>query len=172
MDPESLKEKGERQSCSEGCALLASVVSDFCDPWTVARQPPPPMEFSGQEYWGMLPFPSPGDPTHPGIESASLRSATLASRPFTTSATKYKPIGWQGSLKNKRSSCIKWMMVSRVAERAKEYKGGKIGDLRRVWRVFHHEFSLFAKNMITKMTYFMESLSLCPLRMLYDFISQ
>ena len=29
------------------------------------------MGFSGQEYWNGLPFPSPGDLPHPGIESLS-----------------------------------------------------------------------------------------------------
>ena len=31
----------------------------FVTPWTVAHQAPPPMEFSRQEYWSGLPFPSP-----------------------------------------------------------------------------------------------------------------
>ena len=30
-------------------------------PWTVAHQAPPSMEFSRQEYWSGLSFPSPGD---------------------------------------------------------------------------------------------------------------
>ena len=30
------------------------------------------MEFSGQEYWSGLPFPSPGDLLDPGIEPGSL----------------------------------------------------------------------------------------------------
>ena len=34
-------------------------------PWTVAYQAPPSVEFSRQEYWSGLPFPSPGDlPDH------------------------------------------------------------------------------------------------------------
>ena len=32
----------------------------FVTPWTVAYQAPPSMEFSRQEYWSGLPFPSPG----------------------------------------------------------------------------------------------------------------
>ena len=32
----------------------------FETPWTVAHQAPPSMEFSKQEYWSGLPFPSPG----------------------------------------------------------------------------------------------------------------
>ena len=36
-----------------------SVVSDSATPWTVAYQAPQAMEFSRQEYWNGLPFPSP-----------------------------------------------------------------------------------------------------------------
>ena len=42
--------------------------------WIVAGQAPLSMEFSRQEYWSGLPFPSPGDLPNPGIE---LRSPTL-----------------------------------------------------------------------------------------------
>ena len=48
---------------------------------SVARQVPLSMEFSRQEYWGGLPFPSPGDLPHPGIEPGS---PALAGRFFTT----------------------------------------------------------------------------------------
>ena len=37
-------------------------------PWTVALQAPLSMRFSRQEYWSELPFPSPGDLFHLGIE--------------------------------------------------------------------------------------------------------
>ena len=43
----------------------------FATPWTVAHQAPPSMGFSRQEYWGGLPFPSPGDLPNPGIEPGS-----------------------------------------------------------------------------------------------------
>ena len=43
----------------------------FVTPWTVAYQAPLPMGFSRQEYWGRLPFPSPGDLSDPGIEPGS-----------------------------------------------------------------------------------------------------
>ena len=36
-----------------------------------ARQAPLSMELLWQEYWSGLPFPSPGDFSDPGIESAS-----------------------------------------------------------------------------------------------------
>ena len=46
-----------------------------------------PMEFSRQEYWSGLLFPTPGDFTDPGIEPASLTSPALTGRFFTTSTT-------------------------------------------------------------------------------------
>ena len=39
--------------------------------WTVGRQAPLSMDFSRQEYWSGLPFPSPGDLPDPGIEPES-----------------------------------------------------------------------------------------------------
>ena len=48
-----------------------SRVQLFATPWTVAHQAPPSMEFSRQEYWSGLPFPSPGDLPDPGIEPGS-----------------------------------------------------------------------------------------------------
>ena len=51
--------------------------------WTIARQAPLSMEFSRQEYWSGLPFPSPGDVPDPGIEpgSPALQAASLPSEP-------------------------------------------------------------------------------------------
>ena len=46
--------------------------------WIGGRLAPLPMEFSRQEYWGGVPFPTPGDLSHPGIELAFLASLALA----------------------------------------------------------------------------------------------
>ena len=43
----------------------------FVTPWTVVYQSPQSMEFSRQEYWSGLPFPSPGDLPNPGTEPRS-----------------------------------------------------------------------------------------------------
>ena len=51
---------------------------------TVAHQAPPPMEFSRQEHWSGLLFPTPGDLPDPGIGSSSLVSPALAGGFFTT----------------------------------------------------------------------------------------
>ena len=61
--------------------LSRSVVSDSLQP----RGPGGlSMEFSRQEYWSGLPFPSSGDLPDLGIEPASLVSPALAGRFFTT----------------------------------------------------------------------------------------
>ena len=49
----------------------------FVTPWIVAHQAPLSMEFSRQEYWSGLPFPSPGNLSNPGIEPNSTDSPTL-----------------------------------------------------------------------------------------------
>ena len=59
---------------------LLSRVRLFATPWTVVHQAPPSMEFSRQEYWSGLPFPSPGDLPDPGIEP---RSPALQADAFT-----------------------------------------------------------------------------------------
>ena len=60
-----------------------SRVQLFATPWTVAHQAPQSMDFSRQEYWSGLPFPSPGDLPDPGIEprSPTLQADTLTSEP-------------------------------------------------------------------------------------------
>ena len=50
-------------------------------PWTVDCQAALIMGFPGQDYWGGLPFPSPGDLPNRGIEPAS---PALAGVSFTT----------------------------------------------------------------------------------------
>ena len=44
----------------------------FVTPWTVAHQAPLSMEFSRQEYWSGLPFPSLGDLPDPGLNLGPL----------------------------------------------------------------------------------------------------
>ena len=57
---------------SLSCVLL------FATPWTVAYKS---MEFSRQEYWSGLPFPSPGDLPDPGIKpgTPALQADSLPS---------------------------------------------------------------------------------------------
>ena len=66
----------------------------LCDPMGVAHEAPLSMEFSREEYWSGLPFPSPGDLPDPGIKLVSPVSPALADRFFTTSTT------WEAHIHN------------------------------------------------------------------------
>ena len=70
-----------------GDGAVAELSPALATPWTVAHQAPLSMEFSRQEYWSGLPFPSPGDLPDSGTEPASLSSRALEGGFFTTSAT-------------------------------------------------------------------------------------
>ena len=69
------------------CAQSLSCVQLFVTPWTLACQAPLSMDFSRQEYWCGLPFPTPGDLPDSGIEPTSLASPASTGRFFTTNAT-------------------------------------------------------------------------------------
>ena len=58
-------------------------MSDSVTPWTITCQAPLSMEFSRQEYWSGLPFPSLGDLSNPEIEprSPALQADSLPSEP-------------------------------------------------------------------------------------------
>ena len=70
---------------------VLSHVCLFLIPWTVSHQAPLFMEFSRQEYWSGLPFPTPGDLPDSGMELASLAAPALVGR-FVTTAPPGKPI--------------------------------------------------------------------------------
>ena len=63
--------------------ILNSRVPLFVTQWTVLRQAPLSVEFSRQEYWSGLPFPSPRDLQDTGIEpgSPALQADSLLSEP-------------------------------------------------------------------------------------------
>ena len=60
-------------------------------PWTVACQAPLSVEFSRQEYYSALPFPTPGNLPDAGIKPESLESSALAGGLFTISAHPLEP---------------------------------------------------------------------------------
>ena len=62
---------------------LLSLLRLFAIPRAVFLQAPSSMEFSRQEYWSALPFPSPGNLPNPGIEprSPALQADSLLSEP-------------------------------------------------------------------------------------------
>ena len=54
--------------CAQSCLIL-------CNAMDCSQAP---LEFSRQEYWSEVPFPTPGDLSYPGIEPTSLESPALA----------------------------------------------------------------------------------------------
>ena len=56
---------------SSGGGLVTKLCPTLTTPWTLACRAPLSMEFSRQEYWSGLPFPSPGDLPDPGIKPRS-----------------------------------------------------------------------------------------------------
>ena len=63
----------------------------LCDPCSVAFHAGQSMEFSRQEYWGGLPFPSPGDLPDSGIKPVSPVSPILPADSLPTKAPR-KPL--------------------------------------------------------------------------------
>ena len=65
-----------------GGGLVAQSCPTLGTPWTVAHQAPLSMGFPKQEYWGGLPFPSPGDLPDPGIKprSPALQADSLPTK--------------------------------------------------------------------------------------------
>ena len=59
--------------------LVAQLCPTLCDAMALLS-----MEFSRQEYWSGLPFPSPGDLLDPGMESATPPFPVLEGRFFST----------------------------------------------------------------------------------------
>ena len=70
-------------------ALSLSLVWLFTAPWTLSRQAPLPREFSRQECWSWVSFPTPGDLPNPGIEPESLAFPVSAGRFSTINAPKF-----------------------------------------------------------------------------------
>ena len=70
------------------CVLCAQSCPTVYDPWvqanSVTHQALLSMEFSKQEYWSRLPFPTPGDLPNPSIEPLCLESPAFAGGFFTT----------------------------------------------------------------------------------------
>ena len=65
------------------CHFSFKSVQLFVTPWTVICLSSLPMEFSREEYWSGLPFPSPGDIPNPGVKprSFAMQAESLPSEP-------------------------------------------------------------------------------------------
>ena len=79
-----LQESANRNRLYNSYCCNRKVVSDsFMIPWAVAHQAPLSMEFSRQENWSELPFPSPRDLSNPRIKfgSPALQADSLLTKP-------------------------------------------------------------------------------------------
>ena len=70
---------------SGGGGLVTTSCLTVMTPWSGPRQAPLSMGFSRQVYWSGLPFPSPGNLPHPGIEFACQHFATFVFFPVSLS---------------------------------------------------------------------------------------
>ena len=85
-----------------------SHVQLFVSPWTRAHQAPLSVEFSRQEYWSGLPFPSPGNLPDPGIKPTSLAPPALQ----VDSLPSDPPGKSQTSYAFSKSATLLWASVS------------------------------------------------------------
>ena len=81
--------------------ISCSVISNSATLWTVASQAPLSLEFSRQEYWSGLPFPSPGDLPNPGTEPGA---SCIAGGFFTI----WKPNVFYNLKKRETSASLTW----------------------------------------------------------------
>ena len=88
-------------------ASECSVVPNSAIPGTIASQDPLSMEFSRQEYWSGLPFPTPGDLPNPAIKLTSHVPPALAGGFFTTASPGTASGGTQTKPINKNTSYVR-----------------------------------------------------------------
>ena len=91
------------------CVQL-SCVQLFTIPWTAAHQAPQAIEFSKQEYWNGLPFPTPGHLPNLGIKPVSPAPPSWAGVFFITA-----PLG-------KPHICMWKELINRDHEKHAEWK--------------------------------------------------
>ena len=104
--------------CTATRCLVAQFVRLYAAPWTVACQAPWYIEFSRQEYWSALPFPTPGDLPDSGMELVSLAASALVGR-FGTTAPAGKPINEYNLLCVQRHSLLQ--ISKMLAKALQEY---------------------------------------------------
>ena len=97
----------------------------FATPWAVAYEVPPSMEFSRQEYWSGLPFPSPRDLPDPGTESGSSALQVDAFTVWTTRQLRQE----EGTLKRNPARKIPGLLRSWPGGKKWERRGGLGGCL-------------------------------------------
>ena len=109
-------------------AQSLSCVWLFATLWTVACQAPLSMEFSRQEYWRGLPFPTPGDLPDPGIELDLHFSHLLHWQEYSLLLCHLGHAKWDRWCKSNfsTSKCKLYHDVSLVFMNLSEFQGGHI----------------------------------------------
>ena len=88
---------------------LSQFVSDSLKPHELYLLGFSTMEFSRQEHWSGLPFPTPGDLLHPWIELASLESPALAGSFFSMAPPNVTYVSAEKS--GVSSVCLKFFLL-------------------------------------------------------------
>ena len=93
-------------SLSEWVNVSCSVMSSSLEKWTVAHQASLSMEFSREQCWSGLPFPSPGDLLNSRVEfgSPALQVDSLQSEP--PGKPPGKPPAWALHIPSESSHCV------------------------------------------------------------------
>ena len=103
----------------------------FVTPWTVACQVPVSMGFPRQESQSGLPFPSPEDLPHPGIEPTSLASPALVGTYVTTSTTWEVLIGIKCTINEK---CLNHLETFPSCQSMEKWSSAKlVHDAKKGW---------------------------------------
>ena len=115
--------------------IRACVLSRFsrvwlCDPMDYSPSGSSVHEFSRQEYWSGLPFPSPGDLPDPEIKWASLMSPASAGRLFTTNATWKAHVHrlWPNERADLKRLCTVWFQYRTFWKRQNHVKSKEMSD--------------------------------------------
>ena len=101
------------ETFSSTCAC--SVAQLFAALWAVACQTSLPMEFSRQEYWSGLPFPSPGDLPEPEVEPrspASQADSILSELPWINSISSPSLFSGEWKVELKIPNFLPWLGLS------------------------------------------------------------
>ena len=95
------------------CCLVTNSRPTLCNP--MDHQAPLSMGFSRQEYWGRLPFPSPGDLPDPGIEpkSPALQADSL---PLNHQASQKDTVGCLNQISGNDGTKTVQELVSQMRE--------------------------------------------------------
>ena len=110
-------------------SLLFSHVQLFVTPWTLAHQAPLFTEFSKQEYWSGLPFPSPGD--LPGRLNPGLPHCRQTLYHLSHQGSHWFPLGLTGLISLQAKG------LSRVFSSTTVWKHQFFGVQPSLWSNFH-----------------------------------